>query len=131
MLYAFSDIDMKILKILSVVKIQRCFRHFIEGRIIRKKMKYTVNKICTLKSFVVACKLDSINFLSKNYKDYVKNVYGSIEIWLHQDSDDESDVSFSEEQLLIIKNIREKKHIFFKDIKNLLKALTLNQLEFI
>ena len=41
------------------------------------------------------------------------------------------DVSFSKEQLLIIKNTQEKKHIFFKDIKNLLKVLTLNQLEFV
>jgi hypothetical protein len=127
----FSVIDMKILRIISVVKIQRCFRHFIKGRIIRNRMKYTVNKIWTLKPFVVACKLDSINFLSKSYKDYVNNVYGSIEIWLHQDSDDETDVSFSKEQLLIIKNMQEKKHIFFKDIKNLLKVLTLNQLEFV
>ena len=131
MLDDFSVIDMKILRIISVVKIQRCFRHFIKGRIIRNRMKYTVNKISTLKPFVVACKLDSINFLSKSYKDYVNNVYGSIEIWLHQDSDDETDVSFSKEQLLIIKSIQEKKHIFFKDIKNLLKVLTLNQLEFI
>ena len=94
-------------------------------------MKYNKN-IWKLKSFAVRCTLDDTPFLyRRSYKDYVNNVYNSIQVWLHQDSDDEEDYSLSTKQILKIQEVQKKSRIYYIDIKNLLKQLTINQLQFI
>ena len=67
----------------------------------------------------------------KSYKDYVNNVYKSIQIWINQDSDDEEDYSLSKQQIKKIKILQKKPHIYYQDIKDLLKSLTLDQIQFI
>ena len=116
----------------AAIKIQRYFRHFLEGRRIRERLKYNVHNIWNLKSYAVMCVLDNRLFLRlKSYREYVDRVYKSIQVWLHQDSDDEEDYSLTDQQIDKIRYLQEKSHINYKDIKNLLKLLTIDQLQFI
>jgi hypothetical protein len=116
----------------SVVLIQRSFRHFLNGRRLRNNMKYKHKNIWKLKSFAVRCALDKDAYLScKNNREYVDKVYNSIQVFIHQDSDDEEDYSLSEQQITIINELKKKPHIYNIDIKNMLKGLTLDQLQFI
>ena len=78
------------------------------------------------------CALDDTPFIySKSYKDYVNHIYNSIQVWIHQDSDDEEDYYLSTKQILMIEEIQKKPHIYYRDIKNLLKSLTLDQIQLI
>lgn len=116
----------------AAVRIQKCFRHFLNGRKIRNQMKYIYKNIWKLKSFVVMCALDDTPFIySKSYKEYVNNVYNSIQVWIHLDSDDEEDYYLSKKQILMIEELQRKPHIYYIDIKNLLKSLTLDQIQLI
>ena len=120
------------LKILSAIKIQNCFRHFIRGRCIRKNMKYKYKNIWRIKSFVVMNILDSPNFIySKSYKDFIKYIYNSVEAYSYQDSDDESEIALNNRQVVEIKYIIEKNNILFNDIKSFLKSLSIDQLKYI
>ena len=116
----------------AAVRIQKCFRHFLNGRKIRNQMKYEYKNIWKLKSFSVMCALDNTPFIySKSYKNYVNNIYNSIQVWFHQDSDDEEDYYLSTKQILMIQKIQKKSNIYYIDIKNLLKSLTLDQIQLI
>ena len=124
--------DVTAVKILSAIKIQNCFRHFIRGRSLRKSMKYKYKNIWEIKSFAVMSVLDSPNFTySKSYKDFINYIYNSLETCLYQDSDDECEVALSKKQLLEIRDIQKKYNILFNDIKSFLKSLSIDQLKYI
>lgn len=111
-------------------KIQKCFRHFLLGRKIRNEMKYSCKNVWKLKSFAVRCALDESAFLyAGSYKNYVNNVYKSIEVWLHQDYDDDEDYRLTNTQRLEFEKIKKLGRIVFADIKELLKCLTLGQIQ--
>ena len=116
----------------AAIKIQKCFRHFINGRQKRFEMRYNCKNVWKLKSFAVRCALDENTFLySKSYRQYLTNVYNSLNVWLHKDSDDVCDYSLSKQQYEIFETLQKKEHISFFVIKILLKSLTLDQLQFI
>jgi hypothetical protein len=116
----------------AALRIQHCFRHFLKGRRVRNIMKYKHRNLWKLKSFAVMSALDDTSFIyCKSYKEYVDRVYKSIEVWIHQDSDDEEDYSLSTEQIAMIDELKQKSHIYYRDIKKLLKMLTLDQLQLI
>ena len=93
------DLLSDVKNISSAIKIQRFFRHFINGRKLRNQMKYKYNKIWKFKPFLVRCVLDGINFrYSTSYFKYIEHIYNNIEIWSHKGSDaydDTFDISFS------------------------------------
>jgi hypothetical protein len=117
---------------LSVIKIQKWFRHCLKGKKIRNDMKYKYKQLFKLKSFVIRCVLDSNTFIyCKSYKDYINHIYNSIEVWINLDEDDEENYSFSLNQKTVIENILKKSHVNFNDVKTSLKTLTIDQLQFI
>lgn len=116
---------------LSIIKIQKWFRHCLKGKKIRNNMKYKYKRLFNLKSFVIKCILDSNTFIySKSYKDYIKHIYNSIEVWIHLDEDDDENYSLSFNQKTVIENILKQSTIDFGDVKTALKTLTIHQLQF-
>ena len=116
---------------LSVIKIQKWFRHCLKGKKIRINMKYKYKRLFNLKSFVIKCILDSNTFIySKSYKDYIKHIYNSIEVWIHLDEDDDENYSLSFNQKTVIENILKQSIVDFGDVKTALKTLTIHQLQF-
>ena len=117
---------------LLIIKIQKWVRHILKGRKIRNYIKYKYKNVFKLKSFVIRCALNDASFIyCKNYKDYVKNVFNSIQVWIHQDSDDDEDYSLSSDQITVIENILKKPCIVFTDVKTVLQCLTIDQIQFI
>ena len=95
-------------------------------------MKYQYKALFKLKSFVIRCALDDVTFTyCKSYKNYIENVYNSIEVLINQDSDDEENYSLSFNQITIIKNILKKLRVTFLDVKTVLKHLSIDQIQFI
>ena len=116
----------------SALVIQRAFKHFLSGRKERNKIaKKNMAFIWKLKSFQIAQFYDSSTYRFSNNRETVCRIQKSIDVWLHQDEDDDIDYSLTVNQKEIIQSVLEQKSIYKRDITLILKSLTLDQIEFL
>jgi hypothetical protein len=111
----------------KTIIIQKAYRHHLKGKKHRLNLniKY-FNILLHFKPFKISHKLDSIY---TPHKLYVKNIINYLNHWTHyDDNENNTEHNLTQSQHDLVQTVLNQKHIYKKDIKKILKTLTLTQI---
>lgn len=116
----------------NAIIIQRCYRHHLQGKINRQKLKLKyMYELWGFKPFRIALIWDESDCYirrSKSYRDFLDWIVRCIDTLFHPDSDDDEDYLLTDYQKHLILKTKNKPNLYRKDMNIVLKSLSIIQL---